>query len=233
MEGDGVMIPLRDSVRSNSFPLVTVAIIGVNILAFLFEVSLEKFQLNQYLFTFGLIPAEVMNSFFTGEPIEFMLLSFITSMFLHGSWLHILGNMWYLWIFGDNIEDHLGHFRYFLFYLGTGFAAGMVHIIANPASTVPVIGASGAVAGVLGGYMVLFPRSRVLSLVPVIFFITVVEVPAVLFIGIWFLIQVFNSIGSLGGAAGTVAWWAHIGGFVAGFLIVRFLTKGERLWPVK
>lgn len=224
------MIPLRDSIRSGTFPYVTLAIIIANFLAFFLELSLEQYQLNQFLYVFGVVPAEILNTIFTGAPMETALLSFFTAMFLHGSWVHILGNMWYLWVFGDNIEDRLGHFRYLLFYLGMGIVAGVVHIMANPASNVPVVGASGAVAGILGGYFILFPRSRILSLIPIFVFLTVLEVPALIFIGIWFLIQLFNTIGSLGGTANTVAWWAHVGGFIAGAVMVKMfvVNSGEK-----
>jgi len=222
------LIPLRDSARSRTFPYVNLGIIVVNFLAFFLELSLEQYQLNQFFYVFGVVPAEVLNNIFTGAPVEPVLLSFFTAMFLHGGWMHILGNMWYLWIFGDNIEDRLGHFRYLLFYLGVGVVAGIVHVMANPISTVPVVGASGAVAGILGAYFVLFPRSRILSLVPVIVFLTVLEVPALIFIGIWFLIQLFNTIGSLGGTASTVAWWAHVGGFIAGAVIIKLLNIAPR-----
>lgn len=222
------MIPLRDSARSRSFPFINVAIIIINFLVFFLELSLEQYELNQFFYVFGVVPAEVLNTIFTGAPMEPVFLSFISAMFVHGGWVHILGNMWYLWIFGDNVEDRLGHFGYLLFYLAVGVVAGIVHVMANPTSTVPVIGASGAVAGILGAYFFLFPRSRILSLVPIFVFLTLVEIPAVIFIGIWFLIQVFNTLGSLGGTASTVAWWAHVGGFIAGAALVKLLDLGAR-----
>lgn len=222
------MIPLRDSARSGTFPFVTLIIIIVNFLVFFLELSLEEFQLNQFYYIFGVVPAETLNTIFTGAPLEPVIIPFFTAMFIHGGWLHILGNMWYLWIFGDNIEDRLGHFRYLLFYLGVGIVASVVHILANPSSTAPVVGASGALAGVLGAYFVLFPRSRILSLVPIFIFFTVLEVPAIIFIGIWFLIQLFNTLGSLGGAANSVAWWAHLGGFIAGSVMIKFLVRNPR-----
>lgn len=222
------MIPLRDSARSETFPIVNLAIIVVNFLAFFLELSLEQYQLNQFLYGLGVVPAETLNIIFTGAPLAPAVVPFFTAMFLHGGWVHILGNMWYLWIFGDNIEDRLGHFRYLLFYLGVGLIASLVHVMANPISTVPVIGASGAVAGILGAYFVLFPGSRILSLVPIFIFITVLELPALIFVGLWFLIQVFNTLGSLGATVNSVAWWAHVGGFVAGALLIKLLGVKPR-----
>ncbi|MCF8011200.1 MAG: rhomboid family intramembrane serine protease [Clostridiales bacterium] len=217
------MIPLRDSVRPKSFPVVSVSIIIINVIIFLLQLTLQRYQLNQLFYIFGIVPAETLNSLFVNLSLLPAVIPFFTSMFMHGGWLHIISNMLYLWIFGDNIEDRLGHFNFLFFYLGTGIIAGLAHVIINPASTVPVIGASGAIAGVLGGYFLLFPRSRILSLVPIFFFLTVLEVPAVIFIAIWFLMQLFSGVASLGGTAGTVAWWAHIGGFMAGALIVKLL----------
>lgn len=222
------MIPLRDSARSRTFPYVNFALIVVNFLVFFWELSFEQYQLNQIFYIFGVVPAEVLNTFLTGAPVEPVVLSFFTAMFFHGGWVHIIGNMWYLWIFGDNIEDRLGHLRYLLFYLLTGVIAGLVHVLANPGSAVPVIGASGAVAGILGAYFIMFPRSRILSLVPIFVFLTLMEVPAVLFIGLWFLIQLFNTFGSIGGTANAVAWWAHLGGFIAGAVLVKMFKLDQR-----
>jgi len=221
------MIPLRDSARSRTFPYVTVVIILINFLVFFFELSLERFQVNQFYYVFGVVPAETLNAIFTGAPLEPVIIPFFTAMFIHGGWLHILGNMWYLWIFGDNIEDRLGHFRYLLFYLGLGIVASIVHMMDNSGSTAPVVGASGALAGVLGAYFIVYPRSRILSLIPIFIFFTVLEVPAIIFIGIWFLIQLFNTL-SMGGAATSVAWWAHLGGFVAGAVLIKLVDPGVR-----
>ena len=150
---------------------------------------------------------------------------FFTSMFLHGGWLHLVGNMWFLWIFGDNVEDVLGSARFVFFYLACGLAAGFTHFILDPSSAVPTIGASGAIAGVLGGYMVLFPRARVLTLVPLGFFLQVMELPAALMIGLWFLVQLASALLTEGMQSGGVAWWAHVGGFVAGLALVGLLRR--------
>ena len=219
------MIPLRDSVRSGRTPYVNISLILINILVFFQQLAIEPYQLNQIYYSYGVIPAEVLNVFFTGSPLLPVMIPFITSIFIHGGWWHLIGNMLFLWIFGDNIEDRLGRVRYLLFYLAVGVAGGVAHVLANPASTIPVIGASGAVAGVLGAYLISFPRSRILALVPVLFFITVIEVPAVIFIVVWFAIQFFNGVAFLGGTANAVAYWAHIGGFLAGLVLIKLIAR--------
>lgn len=219
------MIPLRDSVRSGRTPYVNISLILINILVFFQQLAIEPYQLNQIYYSYGVIPAEVLNVFFTGSPLLPVIIPFITSIFIHGGWWHLIGNMLFLWIFGDNIEDRLGRVKYLLFYLAVGVAGGVAHVLANPASTIPVIGASGAVAGVLGAYLISFPRSRILALVPVLFFITVIEVPAVIFIVVWFAIQFFNGVAFLGGTANAVAYWAHIGGFLAGLVLIKLIAR--------
>ena len=218
------MIPLRDSVRSGRIPYVNIGLILINVLVFIQQLWLQPYQLNNIYYAYGVIPAEAVNVFYTGAPIGQLMVTFITATFLHGGWFHLIGNMLYLWIFGDNIEDRLGHMKYLLFYLLAGVAGSIAHVMANPASNIPVIGASGAVAGVLGAYVLSFPRSRILALVPVLFFLTVIEVPAIIFIVVWFVIQVFNGVAFLGGTANAVAWWAHIGGFLAGAGLVKLLA---------
>jgi len=213
------MIPLRDVIPSRSFPFFTVTFIVLNAVAFLFELSLSDPALQELIVTFGVVPAEL-------NPI-----TFVTSMFLHSGWLHFLGNMLYLWIFGDNVEDRLGHFRFVLFYLGCGMAAAAAHVWVNPDSAIPTIGASGAIAGVMGAYFVLYPHSRVLALVPLFIIWEIIEVPAIIFLGIWFVMQFFSGIGSLartGMESGGVAFWAHIAGFVAGIAGVLVLKKPSR-----
>ncbi|MEW5952292.1 MAG: rhomboid family intramembrane serine protease [Bacillota bacterium] len=219
------MIPLRDSVRSGRRPYVNISLVLINIFVFIQQLAIEPYQLNQIYYTYGVIPAEALNVFFAGGPSLPLAISFITATFIHGGWFHLIGNMLFLWIFGDNIEDRLGRARYLLFYLTVGVAGGVAHVLTNPASTIPVIGASGAVAGVLGAYLITFPRSRILALVPVLFFITVVEVPAVIFIAVWFAIQIFNGVAFLGGTANAVAWWAHIGGFLAGLALIKLMAR--------
>jgi len=218
------LIPLRDNAKSPIFPIVNLSIIVLNVLVYLWEISLEPYLLNQVYYVFGVIPAEVMNTFFTGASLTPVLFSFVTTMFVHGGWLHLIGNMLFLWVFGDNVEGRLGHFRYLLFFLFVGFFASLVHILSNPLSTMPVVGASGAVAGVLGAYIILFPRARVLALVPIIIIFTLMEIPAVVFIALWFVLQLFNGVASLGGDANTVAYWAHVGGFIAGAVLIKIMA---------
>ncbi|MGB9867551.1 MAG: rhomboid family intramembrane serine protease [Bacillota bacterium] len=228
------MIPLRDSIRSRRFPVVNVILIVVNVLVFLFELLLTPRELTAFVRQFGLVPAAYRS------PLSVLALQglrgfypFLTSMFLHNGWLHIGGNMLFLWVFGDNVEDRLGHLKYLLFYLTAGVVSGTVHVVLNITSRVPTIGASGAVAGVLGAYFVMFPASRVLAIVPLGLFWTITEVPAVVFLVIWFLLQLVSGMASLGfpAGAGGVAWWAHIGGFACGALLVK-LFRPKRRWSV-
>src|SRR4051794_4255011 len=201
------MIPLRDVIPSRTMPYVTVTIIMLNALAWLFELSLPHEDLNQFLTAFGVVPA-----FFAWPTL-------ITSMFLHGSWSHVIGNMWYLWIFGDNVEDRLGHGRFIVFYLLCGAIAAMGQVVMDPTSTIPTIGASGAIAGVMGAYFVLFPKSRVLMLIPLIIIWDIIELPAIFLLGFWFLLQLINTgtiVASTQASAGGVAFAAHVAGFVTG-----------------
>lgn len=220
------MIPLRDTIRSKSYPVVNTMIIIINISVFLVELS-KGDHLRQFIFTYGLVPARYtipsMAAYFTSGQQIFSLLSF---MFIHGGFFHLLGNMWSLYIFGDNVEDRLGSFRYLLFYLLCGFASGISHLVVNWHSQVPTIGASGAIAGVMGAYMISFPRSRILTLIPMFISFPLVEVPAVFFLAVWFIFQ-FLSAASTAGQGG-IAWWAHIGGFIFGIIFLRlFLLLGE------
>ena len=217
------MIPLKDVIPSRTVPIVTITIIVLNSLAFLFELSLP-IPIREELFrVYGVVPA------------DFTMLTAFTSMFLHEGWLHFLGNMLYLWIFGDNVEDQLGHGRFVVFYLICGVAAGLAHVFTNPVSTVPTIGASGAIAGVMGAYFVLFPHSRILALLPLFVFWNVVEVPAILFLGIWFVMQFFSGVGSIAAGAratgGGIAFWAHVAGFLTGMATVFvFRRPSRRQW---
>src|SRR5437762_4374424 len=201
------MIPLRDVIPSRTTPYITITIIGLNALAWLFEVSLPHEDLNQFLATFGVVPA------------YFAWPTLITSMFLHGSWSHVIGNMWYLWIFGDNVEDRVGHGRFIVFYLLCGAAAALGQVAVDPESMLPTIGASGAIAGVMGAYFVLYPHSRVLTLIPWIF-IQIVELPAIFLLGFWFLMQLFSAgtvaMTAASHGSGGVAFAAHVVGFVTG-----------------
>lgn len=215
------MIPIRDTIPSRTTPFVAIGLIIANVAVFLFELSLGE-DLDLFISAFGLTP------FLTGENVAnhqyvWAMLPFFSSMFLHGGWLHLLGNMLYIWIFADNVEDKLGHGRFLLFYVLCGVGAAFAQFYMNPMSEAPMVGASGAIAGVLGAYFLLFPRSRVLTLIPVFVFFSFVEIPAVFFLGFWFLLQFLNgalALSSETASAGGVAWWAHIGGFASGMLLV-------------
>lgn len=223
------MIPLRDRNPSGSFPFVTVSIILLNVLVFLLELSLGRRQLDAFLFQFGVIPVKVYSAAdIPGATFLNTYFPFLSFMFLHGGFIHLLGNMWYLWIFGDNIEDRLGRLRFILFYLGCGIGSAAVHVYFNKQSGVPCVGASGAIAGVLGAYMVTFPRARVLVLIPLFIVWQMIELPAIVVLGFWFLIQFFSGAASISSAhGGGVAWWAHIGGFALGVLLIKIFSKSR------
>ena len=223
------MFPLRDENPSGTVPVITRALISVNAIAFVYELVLGP-DLKSFIYTWGLVPARLSLALrFGEEPIVGPGLTTITSMFLHGGWLHLVGNMWYLWIFGDNIEDRLGHARFLVFYLLAGIVAALLHYALSPASWLPTVGASGAIAGVLGAYLVTFPRARVIALVPLFPFFQVMALPAVLVLGLWFVMQFFSGALSLGNTGGGgVAWWAHIGGFAFGVLGIRLFGDRSR-----
>jgi membrane associated rhomboid family serine protease len=220
------MIPLRDVIPSRTTPYITVTIIALNAVAWLFEVSLDPEVLNRFLTVYGVVPA-----YFSAPTL-------ITSMFLHGSWMHIIGNMWYLWIFGDNVEDRLGHGRFIVFYLLCGIAAALGQVFMDPTSTLPTIGASGAIAGVMGAYFVLYPQSRVLTIITLIIFWEVVEVPAFVLLGFWFLMQLFSA-GSIAVTAsshgsGGVAFAAHVAGFLTGVAgVFVFRKRDTNRWEAR
>jgi membrane associated rhomboid family serine protease len=214
------MIPLRDTIRTNNYPVVNNAIIGINVIVFLFQLTLGA-GLDRFIYIYGLVPARYsipqISAYFSSSH---QLFSFVSFMFLHGGFWHLLGNMWSLYIFGDNVEDRLGHLRYLIFYLICGVASGLSHLLLNLNSNVPTIGASGAIAGVMGAYFILHPRAKILTLIPIFFIPYFLEIPAYFFLGFWFLLQFINAAGS-SGQAGGVAWWAHIGGFVFGFIFLK------------
>jgi membrane associated rhomboid family serine protease len=218
------MIPLRDVIPSRTTPYITITIIVLNALAWVTEISIDASgDLPLFLQLYGVVPA------------DFSPATLITSMFLHGSWMHVIGNMWYLWIFGDNVEDRLGHWRFMLFYLLCGIAAALGQIALDPMSTLPMVGASGAIAGVMGAYFVLFPHSRVLTVVFLLFFMDIIEIPAIFFLGIWFVKELFSGVGSLGAESlnGGVAVWAHVVGFAVGALtglVWRVREPPQRTW---
>jgi membrane associated rhomboid family serine protease len=217
------MIPLRSSQRSSSYPIVNNTLIGINVVFFLIELGQGQ-RLNEFIYTYGLVPAryfipQISTNFTFGEQF----ISFFSFMFLHAGLLHLLGNMWSLYIFGDNVEERLGPIRYLAFYLLCGLASGIVHIVSNTHSQVPTIGASGAIAGIMGAYFILFPKSKILTLIPFFFFFHFVEIPAYFFLGIWFLIQFLSATAS-SGQIGGIAWWAHIGGFVFGIIFLKLFA---------
>lgn len=205
------MLPIRDNIPSKSFPLVTLVLIAANSAVFWHELTLGR-RLDGFIAAYALVPAH------PNWP------DLVTSMFLHGGWTHVLGNLWTLWIFGDNVEDRLGKFRFLALYLLCGVVAGAVQAAASPGSTVPVIGASGAIAGVLGAYLWFFPKAKVTTVVPVLIFLHYAEVPAFLYLGVWFLTQVYSGTLSVGG----VAWWAHVGGFLTGVFWAWRLGRTSR-----
>jgi len=212
------MIPLKDENPSKRFPVVTVSLIAINLAAFIYVLSLGK-GAEQLVYRMGVVPYNIVNVGLPAYPTLF------TSMFLHGGWAHLLGNMLYLWIFGDNIEDFLGKIKFVVFYLVCGFIASFAHILTQASSQIPTIGASGAISGILGGYILLYPKARVLTLIPLGYFIRLIKLPAVAVLGIWILIQFLSGLASLPGSAGKggVAWFAHIGGFIGGLALIRVL----------
>ena len=221
-----MFIPLRDENPTLRFPYITVFLIAVNILVFFYQLFSPQ-GLEFYIVRMGAIPYEITHfTSLSHLPRISPPLSLFSAMFLHGSILHLLGNMLYLWIFGNNIEDHLGPFKFILFYFLSGLGASFAHIIFHPNSMVPMIGASGAIAGILGAYLVLYPRARVLTLVFLFIFIRIVPVPAAFILGFWFLIQILNV-----GIGGGVAWFAHIGGFIIGVLLISVMgKKNQKVW---
>jgi membrane associated rhomboid family serine protease len=226
------ILPVRDDnpLVHTRFPFITVTIIGVCVALFAWQLFLSPAAGERFIYSFGAIPAVVTGARSLAQHLEQVppWATLITSMFLHGGWLHLISNMVFLWVFGDNVEDACGHVRYALFYVACGVVAALVHVASEPTSVVPVIGASGAVSGVLGAYLVLHPRAKVMILV---FFGLIAELPAVVVLSVWIAFQVFNALMQTGSEAVGVAWWAHIGGFVAGaLLIVPFRRKGVPLF---
>ncbi|RMH98910.1 MAG: rhomboid family intramembrane serine protease [Calditrichaeota bacterium] len=222
------MIPIQDTIPRRTTPFVTWALIAINTVVFLLEASLDPATLERVIFYLGVVPARYTDPHWPEAAVSYW--PFLTNMFLHGGWMHLIGNMWTLWIFGDNVEDRLGHGRYLLFYILSGICASLTHVLFNMGSQIPAIGASGAIAGVMGAYFVLFPHSRVVTLVPVFFLPFFFEIPAVFYLGIWFMTQLFSGTFAIIAPAlgGGIAWWAHIGGFVAGIVLLKFLQRYPR-----
>ncbi len=213
---------------------MTYTIIAINVVVFLFEVTMGQERLKTFFQLVAVIPVEY-TAFLKGEHVPILKLMFapFITMFLHGGFMHLIGNMWFLYLFGDNVEDAMGHLRFLLFYLLSGIAATIAHVSVQPLSPIPVVGASGAISGVVGAYFVMFPTARVLTLVPIFFFIAdVVVLPAIVFIGLWFLFQFWSGMLSLAVPhLGGVAWWAHIGGFITGLILAPIMR--ERGKPIR
>ncbi len=217
------MIPLRSTERVFSTTVVTMALIAINTLIFIYQATLNPAELNTFVTQWGIVPDQMRGM---------GLLTLFTSMFLHGGWMHLIGNMLFLWVFGRNVEDLIGGPRFLAFYLLAGIAAGVVQVVVNPYSTLPTIGASGAIAGVMGAYLIKFPRTRIVTLIFVFFFVTTAEIPAAFILLYWFAIQFFSGFGSLGTAnysGGGIAYFAHIGGFLAGMALIRLFPVRKRL----
>lgn len=227
------MFPLRDSIPSARPPVVNVMLIAACVLAFFYELLLGR-QLGTFLMNYGFVPLRLFHPAAYDASLWFNLFTIGVSMFLHGGWLHLIGNMWFLWVFGDNVEDALGHGRYLIFYLFCGTGAALAQGLTAPLSQVPMIGASGAIAGVLGAYFMWFPWSRVKTLVFLGFFVTMAELPAPIFLVLWFVFQFFSgtlSLAAAGGAGGGVAWFAHIGGFLVGATLAWWLRRAGKVRP--
>ena len=226
------MIPLRDDAPRWSFPGVTLTLILINCAIFFYESALlarSAYLGELFIQTYGAIPARVLAAVNGDYPLIEGVAPLFTSIFLHGGWLHLIGNMWFLWVFGDNVEDELGHFPYLVFYIACGVIASLAHIFSGPSSTVPTVGASGAIAGVMGAYLIRFPMARVVTLIPFFLFFTTVEIPAFVMLLYWLAIQLLSGTMTLGEAStGGVAWWAHVGGFAAGALLIWSRPRRRR-----
>ena len=229
------MIPIRDTIPHQRTPYVVYGLIAANALVFLYQMGMSPEQLHHFFQYYGVLPARYNRpEIWDRLGVAMQLAPFASSMFLHGGVLHILGNMWMLWIFGDNVEDWFGHVGFLIFYLFCGVASALLHLMFNWGSTLPTVGASGAIAGVMGAYFLLYPRARVVTLLPIFFFFTFIELPAVVFLGFWFAMQLLSGAAALGKAgAGGIAWWAHIGGFAAGALVVFLLGGAKPRRPTK
>lgn len=212
------MLPLRDDIPSSKRPYVTYSLVAINVFVYIYQMSLGS-ELRSFIYAYGVIPVNIL----AGKDF----ITLLTSMFMHGGFWHILGNMLYLWIFGDNVEDTLGKFWFAIMYLLSGVVGSFAHILVSPGSTIPTIGASGAVSGVLGCYLMLYPRARVLAVVPIIFFLRFMMLPAYIFLGFWIFLQLIYGFGSIGGGAG-VAYFAHIGGFIIGVIFGLLFKKKQQ-----
>lgn len=221
------MFPLYDENPTNSFPVFNFLLIAINILVFFWEISLGPTALEQVILKYGFAPKNLTEAISAGRIFDPVYLTVFTSMFLHGGFIHIFGNMLYLWIFGNNVEDRFGHIRFLFFYLIAGIAGVAAQTLVNPTSAVPGIGASGAIAGVLGSYLLMFPRARVVAIVPIFFFLQLIKLPAIIVLGFWIVVQLVSGAASITEpqTGGGVAWFAHIGGFAAGIILTMLIPK--------
>ncbi len=231
------MFPLRDENPTELFPFVTLLIIAANVIVWLFVQGggmSEAFLVS--LCSYGAIPGEITGALSPGQSVPLgegascvigglSGWTVLTSMFMHGGWMHLIGNMWFLWVFGNNIEDSMGHFRYILFYLVCGALAAMTHILIDPSSAIPTVGASGAISGIMGGYIVLYPKVRVHTLIFLFIYVRVIPMTALAVLGLWFALQLVSGLLPMGGAGGGVAFWAHVGGFVAGVVLIKLFAR--------
>lgn len=220
------MIPLKDNIPAQRVSFVTAALIGLNVAVFIYLLVHGRRRDILLFAPYSLIPGKIASGPDSHISLSERTIPFLSYMFLHGSWLHLVGNMWSLWMFGDNVEDRLGHLRYLLLYLLCGVAAACLHVLLNLGSRLPTVGASGAIAGVMGAYFILYPRARILTLIPLLVIFPVIEIPAYLFLGAWFFVQFANaSFGFFSGAKALagIAWWAHVGGFVTGIVLLRLV----------
>jgi len=222
------MFPIRDTLPSRSTPIVTYLLIGLNAVVFWFQISLPERALEAVMFRYGLVPASFFHPY-PGTSLAALLVPWITHMFLHGGWLHLIGNMWTLWIFGDNVEDRMGKLNFLIFYLLCGLAAATTQAFLHPAARVPMVGASGAISGVMGAYLILCRGSWIVLMIPIFFWPFFFAIPAALYLVYWFFLQwIAGTVSLAAGSAGGVAWWAHIGGFLFGVLFHPFFASGRR-----
>jgi len=228
------MLPIRDNIPSWHTPIATKALIVVNVLSFISQWAMPDKEFAEFVYRYGFIPVRFLNSIMEfGILHTDSYLPMLTSMFLHGNWVHLISNMWMLWLFGDNVEDIMGFARFLIFYILCCLISGFTHFLFNPVSSVPTVGASGAIAGVMGAYLILFPHSRIVTLVPVFIFLPMfIHVPAFIFLIIWFLSQLYSGVTQWvgGGNVGGIAWWAHISGFLAGMFLHKYFAKRRIYW---
>ena len=222
------MIPLRDNIQIRSFPFVTILLILSNCYVFYLESTATSQQFTWLMTHYSLVPTQLVKTLTQQSLWPGDYLPLLSNLFLHGSWLHIIGNLWFLFLFGRSSEGCLGHLNYFIFYLVCGISANLVQIAFDPSSTIPIIGASGAISGILGSYSFCFPRARISTLIPIFIFFTIIEIPAMVFIGLWFLLQIYQGTLSVSMAGSNIAWWAHIGGFLTGIALNVALNRSEK-----